>query len=72
MAAVLTLVLALPASAGYISTGKSDPPPSPAPTAAEGETGTGTADETLAGGGETSDPLTGILLTLLEGALSLL
>lgn len=71
-AMVLTLVLALPASAGYISTGIANQPPPPPPTAAEGDVSIGAADERLAGGGETNDPFTGALLTLFEGMLSLL
>ena len=65
-AVVLTLVLWMPASAGYISTGVVDPPPPPpAPTAAA-------AGETNAGGGdETSAALTGVWLTMSELMLAL-
>jgi len=68
-AVVLTLVLALPASAGYISTGKSDPPPPPAPTTVAADEMSG--GETSAERDETSDSLTGAMLTLSGLVLSL-
>lgn len=68
-AVVLTLALALPASAGYISTGKADPPPAPIAAAAS-EIGAA-AGEPPTGGGETSAPFAEALLTLSELVLSL-
>jgi hypothetical protein len=76
-ALTLTAVLAIPAFAGDIGTGKTDPPPSQ-PANAAGEIGTGATDGdigtglTSEGAAATAGPsATEVALSLLRGVLSL-
>ena len=72
-ASVLTLMLTLPASAGWISTGVAPPAPSPTPTAAEGEIHTTVTGQEETGSDEAtaSDSATEVALNLLQSVLSL-
>jgi len=73
-AVVLTLALGLPALAGNISTGKTDPPP-PSPTSATtGEEGQNTAGNISTGVSEEAaadESVVEVALSLLRSALSL-
>jgi hypothetical protein len=68
-AVALTLALGMPALAGNISTGKTDPPPPPPATAAANDAGnisTGGGEEVAA-----DDSVVGAALSLLGSMLSL-
>jgi hypothetical protein len=73
-AVVLTLALGLPALAGNISTGKTDPPPVPASATTEAGTGANAAGNISTGVSEEAAPgesVVEVALSLLRSTLSL-
>ena len=69
---VLTLVLTLPAFAGDMLAGATAPPPPPPPdsSSATGDMGTGITGD-MSAGVTATDPATEVMLSLLQGLLSL-
>jgi hypothetical protein len=73
-ASMLTFMLALPASAGWISTPVAPPDPSPTPAAAPANTETNVTGQEETGSSEATaaDSATEAMLNLLQNVLSLL